>query len=62
MSLLKLLSIALANLPQILKLIEAMEAHAKEQAKERKVADDFKAIEQAFKTKDAAALDKLFSS
>jgi hypothetical protein len=39
-----------------------MEKHAEEEARDRKVASDLKAIEDAFKTRDAAALNKLFNS
>lgn len=59
---LKLLSLIIVNLPSIIRLIDAMEKHAADEARDRKVASDLKAVEDAFKTKDAAALNKLFRS
>lgn len=60
--LLNLISVLLLNLPQILKMLEAMEQRAREDARDRKVADDLKAIEEAFSTKNGAALDRIFNS
>lgn len=62
MSLLKLLWALAANLPAILKMIQALVDYAKEQEKKQKLKEDLNAIEQAFKNKDPDALRKVFSS
>jgi hypothetical protein len=59
---LKIVGILLANLPQILKLIEEIERARRDARAQRKVADDLKAIQEAFKNRDPGALRRVFES
>jgi len=60
-SIIKGIGILLANLPQILRLIEEIQKAQAEASIKRRVADDFKAIEEAFKAKDGDALNRIFN-
>jgi len=50
----------LQALPELLKLIQTLQARIDEAALNRKVADDVKAINEAFQSKDPAKLNALF--
>lgn len=49
-------------LPDILKLIQTLQARIDEEGIDRKVADDVKTINDAFASKDAEKLNALFNS
>jgi hypothetical protein len=52
----------IAALPEILKLIQAMQAANEERKVEIKVADNFKSIHEAWNAKDSAKLNDIFNS
>lgn len=52
----------LGSIPEILKLIAALQAAQKEQVVQKKVSDDVATIHEAFVTKDASKLNALFQS
>lgn len=52
----------LAALPEILKLLEAIQKNQQEQEIERKVKDDVKVIHEAMLSKDSKKLNDLFKS
>lgn len=58
----KALALLMVNLPKILELLQTMQKHAEEQAVKRKLDEDIRIIEEAYKNKDSAALNKLFLS
>lgn len=62
MTTLRLIGIVLANLPEILRVVELLEKRAQEGATNAKIKEDFKAIGDAFEKKDAEALNRLFNS
>lgn len=49
-------------LPEILKLLQAMQKHIDEAEGDRKVKEDLKKIREAFSEKDPAKLNALFNS
>lgn len=51
----------LKNLPELLKLIQAIQQKAAEAATDAKVKQDLQAISRAFKEKDAKLLNDIFS-
>jgi hypothetical protein len=58
----KLLFILMKSLPEILKLIQALEKSLADGQTNRKVADDIKAIHEAFIAKDSGKLNDIFNS
>ncbi len=50
------------SLPDLIKLIRALEKAAAEAKTQRKVADDVKTIHEAFESKDPTKLNALFAS
>ncbi len=58
----KLFFIMMKSLPEILKLIQALEKSIEDGQTNRKVADDLKAIHEAFIAKDSNKLNDLFNS
>lgn len=62
MSVLKIIYTLIIVLPDILKLIENIEKKNKDTQIDRKVKEDVKAINQAFKDKDEKALRDIFNS
>lgn len=62
MTLLNCLAILVANLPKIITLIEEIERARTAAALDQKVMDDKRAISEAFKSRDAEALRKIFSN
>lgn len=49
-------------LPELIKLVDALQKNQQENQIQRKVADDVKTIHEAFTTKDFAKLNTLFNS
>lgn len=62
MTLLKLLKILFIALPEIVRLIRALDAHYDEAALNQKIKQDLGAISDAFEKKDGAALRNIFNS
>lgn len=62
MTILKLLVILIENLPAIVRLLNAMAEEAEKEQVRKKVQNDLKTIEEAFRNKDSESLDKLFRS
>ena len=58
----RLIWLFIAAIPDLLKLLDAIDQAQKQAALNRKVNDDLKVIHQAFKSKDASAITALFSS
>lgn len=56
----KCLMILLANLPRIISIIEEIERAQTHHALEKKVMDDKRAIEEAFRNRDSHALGLVF--
>lgn len=52
----------IAALPDIIKLLQALQKQADEAETDRKVRDDLKTIHEAFNAKDPAKLNALFNS
>ncbi len=52
----------IACLPEIIKLLQTLQAQIDESETEKKVADSVKEIHEAFKNKDASKLDDIFKS
>lgn len=61
MSTLSTLWALLTSLPEIIRLVRAIELALKEAEVDRKVKDDVKAIHEAFTTKDAKKLNDIFN-
>lgn len=60
MTILRALYLLAINLPQVIRLIEAMAREARRRQAERELAHDFKAIEDAFNRRDPDALRRVF--
>lgn len=60
MTLLKILHALLVLLPEIIEFIKEAQKRADEKALQEKVKEDFKKINEAFKNKDAEALNEIF--
>lgn len=58
---LKLIYLFLTSLPDLIKLLQAVEKGIKQGEVDRKVKDDLKVLHQAFAEKDGAKLTALFS-
>lgn len=58
----KLVLAFLANLPELLRIIALLQKNLESAETDRKVKDDLKKIETAFKDKDASKLNDLFNS
>lgn len=58
----KLLASLVIALPEILKLLAAIQKSIDEAQTQRKVKEDLQAIERAFREKDANALNHIFNS
>jgi hypothetical protein len=59
---LKSCGLLMVSLPDILKLVQAIQKAADEAETERKVSTDLKVIHEAFETNDPSKLNALFSS
>ena len=59
---LKAIYALIISLPEILRLIKELEKRHKEESKNRKIKEDLKEIEQAFKERDADKLRDIFNS
>lgn len=57
----KLIWLFLTAIPDLIKLLKAIEDAQKQAALNKKVTDDLKTLHQAFANKDAAAVTALFS-
>lgn len=62
MSIFQAILVLIENLPAIIRLLDAMGEQADKEELRKKVASDIKTIEDAFRNKDAEALNKLFRS
>lgn len=60
MTAIQTLVLLVKHLPALLKMLEAMQKHAEAKGIERKIADDAKAIEEAFTNKDSDSLRRIF--
>ena len=60
MTLLKILHALLVIIPEIIEFIKEAQKRADEKALQEKVKEDFKKINEAFKKKDAEALNEIF--
>lgn len=60
MTLLKILHALLVLLPEIIEFIKEAQKRADEKALQEKVKEDFKKINEAFKARDAKALNEIF--
>lgn len=49
-------------LPDVIKLLQAMQVAVDQANTERKVTDDLKSLHEAFNAKDASKLDHIFNS
>lgn len=57
----KIIYAFITSLPEIMKLIKHLQEEYKKEQVERKIKDDFKLINQAFKTKDVELLNAVFN-